>query len=192
MSSLIGRIAASRPWWKDYIRMTDDYTDFAFAHFIRDFLFQHSLRYIVYLRNAQTARNRLLRLYYEYKLFRLGRKFGIEIKSSTQIGEGFKMTHPYNITISPMAVLGKNINIMKGATIGASDGSHPGAPVIGDEVYIGINSTIIGGVTIGDDVLIAPNTMINRSIPSHSVVLGNPCIIVPRKQATKGYIYYKA
>ena len=82
------------------------------------------------------------------------------------------MLHPYNITISPYAVIGKNVNILKGATIGLSQGKKPGAPVIGDSVYIGINSTILGGITIGDDVMIAPNTFINCDIPSHSIVLG--------------------
>lgn len=55
------------------------------------------------------------------------------------------MIHPYNITITPYATLGKNINIMKGATIGISSGKKSGAPVIGDSVYIGLNSTIIWG-----------------------------------------------
>ena len=41
------------------------------------------------------------------------------------------MVHPYNITISPQAVLGKNVNILKGATIGVSWGKQPGAPKIG-------------------------------------------------------------
>ena len=45
---------------------------------------------------------------------------------------------------------------MKGATIGISpSGSHKGAPTIGDCVYIGLNSTVVGGITVGEDVLIA-------------------------------------
>lgn len=44
-------------------------------------------------------------------------------------------------------------------------------PTIGDEVWIGVNATIVDKVTIGDDVLIATNTFVNYDIPSHSVVL---------------------
>lgn len=66
-----------------------------------------------------------------------------------------------------------------------------GAPTIGNSVYIGLNSTIIGGITIGDDVLIAPNTFINEDIPSHSIVIGNPCKIIPKQNATKEYLCYK-
>lgn len=44
---------------------------------------------------------------------------------------------------------------------------------IGNRVWIGINAAIVGGITIGDDVLIAPNSFVNQDIPSHSVVFGN-------------------
>ena len=175
-------------WYDDYIRSTDD-TELIWSHFIRDFLFQHRLRFLVYFRIAQNSRNPLVRLLCNYKLFRLSRKYGIEIKSSTRIGPGFAMTHPYNITISHLAVLGRNVNILKGATIGYACGKRPGAPVIGDRVYIGLNSTVLGGITVGDDVMIAPNTFVNQDVPSHSIVVGNPCRIIPRENATREYIY---
>ena len=101
------------------------------------------------------------------------------------------MVHPYNITISPQAVLGKNVNILKGATIGVSWGKQPGAPKIGNNVYIGINATLLGGIKIGDEVLIAPNTFVNQDIPSHSVVVGNPCKVIPKENAADKYLYYK-
>lgn len=59
---------------------------------------------------------------------------------------------------------------------------------IGNEVWIGINAAIVGNVTIGDDVLIAPNSHVNCDVPSHSIVFGNPCIIKHRENATEGYI----
>ena len=46
-------------------------------------------------------------------------------------------------------------------------------PTIGNDVWIGVNATIVGKVSIGDDVLIAPNAFVNCDIPSHSVVFGN-------------------
>ena len=176
-------------WYKDYIRTTDD-ESFVLKHFIKDFIFQHRLRYMVYFRIAQNTKNPVLKLFCEIKLYILCRKFGIEVKTNTKIGDGFVMIHPYNITISPYAVLGKNINIMKGATIGLSRGKKPGAPHLGDCVYVGLNSTILGGVNIGDDVMIAPNTFVNKDVPSHSVVIGNPCKIIRKENATKEYINY--
>lgn len=177
-------------WYKDYIRTTDD-TSFILHHFLKDFLFQHRLRYMIYFRIAQKTGNKLLKLFMEFKLLRLGKKYGIEVKPSTKIGAGFVMTHPYNITISPRAILGKNINIMKGATIGHSGGKKPGAPHLGDCVFVGLNATLLGGIHIGDDVMIAPNTFVNQDIPSHSIVIGNPCKIIPKENATGEYIYYR-
>jgi serine O-acetyltransferase len=177
-------------WYKDYFRTTDD-KDFVWSHFIKDFLFQHRLKYMVYFRTAQNTKSKLVKLFCEYRLFVLCRKYGIEIKTATKIGEGFVMCHPYNITISPNAVLGRNINIMKGATIGLSGGKKPGAPTLGDCVFVGLNSTVLGGIQIGDDVMIAPNTFVNQDVPSHSVVVGNPCNIIPKENATGQYIYHR-
>lgn len=72
-----------------------------------------------------------------------------------------------------------------------ADKKRKGTPVIGDCVWIGINSTIVGNITIGDDVLIAPNTYVNCDVPPYSVFFGNPCIIKHRDTATDGYINNK-
>ena len=67
-------------------------------------------------------------------------------------------------------------------------GGRRGTPVIGNRVYIGLNSTIVGGISIGDDVLIAPNTFVNEDVPSHSIVIGNPCKIISKANATEEYV----
>lgn len=177
-------------WFYDYIRMTDD-AEIKWSHFIKDFVFQHRVRYMIYFRTSQNTTNKFIRLFCEYKLFRLCRKYGLEIKTKTKIKPGFVMIHPYNITVSPFAVIGRNVNIYKGATIGLSQGKHPGAPQIGNSVQIGINSTVIGGIKIGNDVLIGPNTLVNRDVPDHSIVIGNPCKIIHKENATEQYVYYK-
>ncbi len=118
--------------------------------------------------------------------------YHVDLSARVVIGEGLYIGHPYGITINSDAVLGCNVNIHKGVTIGQENrGSRRGVPTIGNEVFIGINSTIVGKVTIGDDVLIAPNTFINCDVPSHSVVVGNPCIIKYKDNATEGYINNK-
>ena len=96
------------------------------------------------------------------------------------------MIHPYNITVSHFAVIGDNVTMLKGSTVGID---KKGAPTIGNRVYIGINSTVIGKVVIGDNVLIAPNTMVNVDVPSNSVVIGSPCRIIPKENPTKNYIW---
>ncbi len=118
--------------------------------------------------------------------------YNCEISPQATIGEGLYIGHPFGITINPAVVIGKNCNIHKGLTVGQENrGIRKGTPKIGNEVWIGVNVTIVGNVKIGDDVLIAPNTYINRDVPSHSVVFGNPCQIKHKENATEGYINNK-
>lgn len=115
--------------------------------------------------------------------------YGLEIPGQATIGEGFYIGHAYGITVNPDAVIGRNCNIHKSVTIGQENrGKRKGAPVLGDCVWLGVNSTVVGAVTIGDDVLIAPNSYVNCDVPSHSIVIGNPCRIIPRDNATEGYV----
>jgi serine O-acetyltransferase len=97
--------------------------------------------------------------------------------------------HAGRVIIHPEAILGDNINIATGVTIGQTNrGKRKGVPVIGSMVWIGTNAVIVGGITIGDDVLIAPNAYVNQNVPPHSVVTGNPATISFREEATSCYI----
>lgn len=59
---------------------------------------------------------------------------------------------------------------------------------MGDRVWVGSGAVIVGRITVGDDVLIAPNAYVNCDVPAHSIVVGNPCKITPRNNATEHYI----
>ena len=63
-----------------------------------------------------------------------------------------------------------------------------GCPVIGDRVWIGPEAVVVGGIYIGDNVLIAGNAFVNSDVPSNSIVMGNPGEIIPSPDATKDYI----
>ena len=147
------------------------------------------LNFLKFYRKAHFSHVYLLGVYYRWRLKRYRDKYGLEISYRTKIGKGLYIGHPYNITINPNAVIGDNCNIHKGVVIGQENrGKREGTPIIGNKVWIGINSAIVGKIIIGDDVLIAPNSYVNCDIPSHSVVYGNPCIIKHRVNATEGYI----
>lgn len=145
-----------------------------------------------WLRKEQSAPPHLLK--YVYKPMGRFTQFiyKCEISPEAKIDGGLYIGHPYCITINPNAKIGRNCNIHKGVTIGQENrGKRKGAPIIGNEVWIGVNSTIVSSITIGDDVLIAPNSYVNQDIPSHSVVFGNPCQIRSSQNATEGYINRK-
>ena len=138
----------------------------------------YSRKFSYYFRKASTCNNKLLRLYYSFRYEKICDKHGIEIPRDTVIGKGLYLGHPYNITINKAVEIGENCN----------RGLRKGTPTIHNRVWIGINATIVGNVTISEDVLIAPNSYVNCDVPAHSVVVGNPCRIIPREQATEAYL----
>ncbi|MFA9492827.1 serine O-acetyltransferase [Streptococcus sp. E17BB] len=143
----------------------------------------------LYFRKQQVATNPIIKFFYRFIFQRLCYRYHVELHPNTKIGPGLYLGHIVGITFNPDVIIGKNVNIHKGVTLGQENrGSRRGSPIIGDNVWIGINSTIVGRVTIGDDVLIAPNTYVNCDVPSHSVVFGNPCIIKSKENATEAYI----
>ena len=148
----------------------------------------HALRFLWVLRARQSRDNALLKFLHRRMMLR----YGIEISPTCAIGEGLYLGHAFGITVNPQARIGRNCNIHKGVTIGRENrGKRCGAPTIGDEVWIGANSTIVGAVHVGSDVLVAPNTYVNCDVPDHSIVLGSPCKVIAREHATEGYINSK-
>lgn len=133
--------------------------------------------------------NKIFRYYYIYKLKRISKKYLVQIPYTCKIGEGFYIGHIGNIIINPMAIIGKNVNIANGVCIGQENrGKRKGTPVIGNKVWIGANSVIVGNIKIGDNVLIAPNTFVNFDVPNDSIVIGSPGKIIKNAKATDGYI----
>jgi serine O-acetyltransferase len=84
--------------------------------------------------------------------------------------------------VNGRAVIGADCCICQGVTVGVSGrGEKRGVPVIGDGVYFGVNAVVVGKISVGDDVLIAANSLVNRDVPSHCTVLGVPAAIVSEK-----------
>ena len=149
---------------------------------------RHELRFILYFRKAQCSSG-LVRMFYRFLLQRMRLRYGLEIPWNTKIGKGLFLGHAFNITINRSCEIGEWCNIHKGVTNGQQNrGRLKGTPKIGNHVWIGVNATVVGKIVIGDDVLIAPNSFANCDVPSHSVVLGNPCQIHHKENATYAYI----
>lgn len=114
-------------------------------------------------------------------------KFGFQIPPTVKIGGGLYMPHFGNVIINSNAIIGENCNIAHSITIGKTDrGENKGVPIIGDFVWIGTGSVIVGKVKIGDNVLIAPNSFVNFDIPKNSLCIAGR--IIPKENATKDYI----
>lgn len=145
--------------------------------------------YLYMFRYLQFGTNPFLKKLFGFLFSKLSSFKHLEISPIMSIGGGIYWGHLCCITINSNAVIGQNCNIHKGVTIGQeSRGKRKGTPIIGNKVWIGVGAVVVGKITIGDDVMIAPNSFVNTDIPPHSVVYGNPCIIKHKENATEGYI----
>jgi acetyltransferase-like isoleucine patch superfamily enzyme len=94
-----------------------------------------------------------------------------------------------NITIDcfERVVIGQGVAISKGVTIRDSDshsinGKSPiAAPIlIGNHVWIGLNATILKGVSIGDGAVVAAGAIVTRDVPPNALVAGVPARVIER------------
>lgn len=159
---------------------------------MRYILFTPGFQYIYFFRHVQGASNTISKGLWSVLLKLCSFKFGFQIPAMTKIGRGFRISHFGSVVINPAAVIGNNFNIAEGTLIGNSQGKHSGTPIIGDNVCMQANSMVVGGVKIGNDVLIAPGAFVNFDVPDNSIVIGNPGKIIPRDSSpTDKYIVYK-
>jgi serine O-acetyltransferase len=117
----------------------------------------------------------LLTPIYLFKNDRIKSKWGIEIFRGAEIGEGLYIEHFGGITISDLAIIGKNMNISQQVTIGISgQGEKQGCPIIGDNVYLAPGAKLFGKIKIGNNVKIGANAVIHKDIPDNAIVVLDP------------------
>lgn len=127
---------------------------------------------------------------YKIRLFFLARLFsqisrfftGLEIHPGAKIGPGFFCDHGMGVVIGETAEIGKNCVMFHGVTLGGT-GKHKKKrhPTVGDNVFIGTHSTLLGPILVGDNVKIGAETVVvNRDIPPDCTVVGAPGMIVKR------------
>lgn len=152
--------------------------------------FTKTLRQVKFYKENKSI---LLFMLYRLKLDFLSFKYSFQIPYQTNIGKGIYIGHFGRVIINGQAKLGSNVNLSPGVTIGMTNrGKRKGVPTIGDDVWIGTNAVIVGGIEIGNDVLISPNSFVNFDVPSNSIVIGNPGVIHQRLGATEFYVENKA
>lgn len=104
--------------------------------------------------------------------------WGIYLPYNTQLGRRVRIWHHGGIWLGARAI-GDDVHIRHNSTFGVLNRSELDAkPIIGNRVDVGVGVCILGAVTVGDDCVIGPNTVVIRDLPPGSVVLG-----VPARQA---------
>ena len=100
---------------------------------------------------------------------------GTEIHPAATIGRGLFIDHGMGVVIGETAVIGKNVTLFQGVTLGGT-GKEKGKrhPTIGDNVVIGAGAKVLGSITIGHHSIIGANAVVIRDVPDHSTVVGVP------------------
>lgn len=156
--------------------------------FIDRFLFNESyhtvkylkaLRRLEYLTNIQ--KNIFQKAEYVYAFWNFKRlcfKYKMKISVNT-CGPGLYIPHIGFIRVAPKARVGKHCIIAPGVVIGTKNSPYNTA-TIGDNVEMALGAKIIGKVTIGDNVIIAPNSVVVKDIPDNCVVSGVPAKVIKK------------
>ena len=172
------------------------YEDYGFKNYFQYFqkcFFYPEIKLGCQWRKAQyytTHKNIFLRFFWKFKWLMIRKKTKCQISLRANIAPGLKLLHDGSRVIVSNVKIGRDcmigINVIIGYSYSATEKRFE-IPTIGDRVYIGHNVSIVGNITVGNDVLIAPNTFVNRSVPDHSIVLGNN-IIIPKESPSTPYI----
>lgn len=116
-------------------------------------------RTIFYFRTQGFFTN-VLRVFYPKEKY-----FIIDIHS--KIGGGIKVAHPYATIINAESI-GENLYINHLVTIGEKNGKKP---IIGNNVALHANCSVIGGITIGNNVVVGAGTVVTKDIPDGITVV---------------------
>ncbi|MEI6825840.1 MAG: hypothetical protein WCK54_09625 [Desulfuromonadales bacterium] len=97
----------------------------------------------------------------------------VEIPAAVCAGGGLVVYHGGPIHITGSARIGENVGIRPGVVIGG-DFYGKFAPVLGNNIEVGVGAKILGNVVLGDYCQIGANAVVTKSFPSHSVLVGIP------------------
>lgn len=104
----------------------------------------------------------------------------VEIGKSATIDGGFRIYHNYSVILPCRA--GKNFTVDQGVTIGRSRRHNAKEetyePIIGNNVWIGTNSVVAGGINIGNNVTIGAGSIVLQDVSDNLTVVGNPPYVI--------------
>lgn len=155
-------------WWRDCLR------------------FQLRLRKIEYLNNVKKGNLfcRVWLIVLEIINHRLATRLGFSIPKNV-FGPGLCIVHYGTIVVSPFAKIGAWCRIHPSTSIG----EYNGAPTLGDFVYVGPGAKVFGGITIGNNVAIGANSVVNKSFGDNVTIAGGPAVILNNKGVKELNLY---
>ena len=104
---------------------------------------------------------------------------GIEIHPGATIGRRFFIDHGMGVVIGETTVIGDDVLLYQGVTLGGT-GGHKGKrhPTLGNHVVVGTGAKVLGNIELGEYTKVGAGSVVVRSVPAHSTVVGVPGRVV--------------
>ena len=110
---------------------------------------------------------------------RIAETFNVDIHPAARIGRGILIDHGTGVVIGETAVVGDNVSMLHGVTLGGTGKSSGDRhPKVGCGVMIGAGAKILGNVRVGDGAKIAAGSVVLSEVPAHTTVAGIPAKVV--------------
>lgn len=145
--------------------------------------YQILLRKYEYLSNDKKFLNRLKKFFVKFNYHRYSLKLGFSIPINV-FESGLSIAHYGTIVVNKNSRVGKNCRIQENVTIGATNGNEK-APLIGDNVFIGSGTKIIGDITIANNVCIGAGSVVVKSVLENGITIAG----VPAKKVSQNNSY---
>jgi serine O-acetyltransferase len=116
-----------------------------------------------------------------YLQYRSSVEFDVDIHPGAQLGSGLMVDHATGVVIGETAVIGNNVSMLHGVTLGGSGcGKGDRHPKIGNGVLISAGAKVLGNIRVGEGAKIAAGSLVLDDVPAHTTAAGVPAKIVGR------------
>lgn len=138
--------------------------------------YMRTLRCLEYYTNVKIHLiGRVIRAFFEYRHRRNCMKYGVFIRPNS-CGPGLRIVHIGGIHLNCIRI-GCNCTVTQGVVLGKKN-TNENRPIVGDNVELTLGSKVIGCVTLGNHVIVAPNSVVIKDVPDNCVVSGVPARII--------------
>jgi serine O-acetyltransferase len=106
---------------------------------------------------------------------RVAELFALDLHPAAQIGNGVMFDHATGIVIGSTAIVGSDVYMLHGVTLGATGkptGGKKRHPTIGSRVVLGAGSTVLGDISVGDGCTVGAAAIVTRDVPDGATVIG--------------------
>jgi serine O-acetyltransferase len=103
----------------------------------------------------------------------------VDILPRARIGGGCILAHGLGLVIGGYSVIGEDCTLLHGVTLGEVRFDQIDYPRVGNRVTIGAGATLLGGITVGDDAVIAAGAVVLSDVPAGATVAGVPARVIP-------------